>query len=398
MEKLRSPHTNHEQSNVEKPINSPEILPQTHGNRREILHQNGFEGEELEKAMDDLLVDEAKFCLDMRLKSNTQRLSDTEFRMLQTMRAVETGDIHRETDLIGKVTNTVIDDIISRTLAMHDEGIADSETPVGRVIGSWADGEPVTTNPYAEMLRYKSNSDVINAIIKNTESILSVRDEETRTAFEALENEGLDKSFLFASFVGNLTSNEKFRKDNLSEMQHNTVSGFLEKYKSGNKGHTIATLMAFNGCIADMSFEENVEIWIKEIESAEKTIESLTPKNIPVGSRTSIGMEYEIMYSNSEVYSEQWSGRSLGNDIRTLAGIAGIGQGKDGVFEIATLPTDNPYLMLLEMHEIQRTGMIDFNFDKIPKGAHGYHLSIGGENNIDTVDMSFWQNALLMSG
>ena len=51
-------------------------------------------------------------------------------------------------------------------------------------------------------------------------------------------------------------------------------------------------------------------------------------------------------------------------DLNDISRFAGIGKGNDGAFEIATEPTDNPYLMLLEMKLLEDLDFIDLNFKK----------------------------------
>lgn len=163
------------------------------------------------------------------------------------------------------------------------------------------------------------------------------------------------------------------------------ISGFIEKYSKENKGRSIAVMLFAREYLPDRPLEEVIEKVAYNLRKSEEIIEQNSYKNVPAGIRASIGMEYEITSSTANGYQELTSQPSLKTDIARLSQAARIGSGKDAVHEIATRPTDNPYLMLLEMKLLHDIEYIDLNFDRsenYQKGARGFHLTIGGEKGL----------------
>ncbi len=173
---------------------------------------------------------------------------------------------------------------------------------------------------------------------------------------------------------------------------------FVEKYPIGNKGKTILVLCAAKAFEAGATAGEVVANIRHEVESYEKVIDRYASLDIPTGLRASMGTEYEITKPNSEGHRERF-GMDLKSNIMSLSMLAEVGQGRDAVHEIATKPTDNPALLLAEMHLLQELGFIDLNFNEYTKGSRGYHLTIGGAHGLrNSRDTRFLLNTLVMSG
>lgn len=179
------------------------------------------------------------------------------------------------------------------------------------------------------------------------------------------------------------------------------LQSFVDAHSVSGKGQTIATLIAMREYKEGENFPKMLEQTSKRIEEYEQLLENHSPHNIPEGLRASIGMEYEITKHTAEGYAESHDNHSLGTDMRSVSNFANLGRGTDAVFEIATKPVDNPYLMLLEMQLLQDLEFIDFNFSKegYEQGARGYHMTIGGEYGINaSKNANFLQNMLVVSG
>jgi hypothetical protein len=179
-----------------------------------------------------------------------------------------------------------------------------------------------------------------------------------------------------------------------------TISSFVHKYNLQEKGRTIAVMLFAKEYMADRSVDEIFEKVYSKLKKYEQVLERYE-FNIPEGLRSSIGVEYEITGSTAKGYKDLTEGGDLKNDISRLSKAAHIGSGADAVHEIATRPTDNPYLLLLEMQLLNDLEYVDFNFDRSPdyqKGSRGFHLTIGGEAGISaSSDVQFLQNSLLVA-
>ncbi len=177
------------------------------------------------------------------------------------------------------------------------------------------------------------------------------------------------------------------------------ISDFIEKYSKENKGRSVAVMLFAREYLPDRPLNEVIDRVASNLRKYGEIIENNSYKNVPEGFRASIGMEYEITSSTAKGYEELTSQASLKEDIARISQAARIGSGRDAVHEIATKPTDNPYLMLLEMKLLHDIEYIDLNFNRsenYQKGARGFHLTIGGEKGL-TVDSetNFLQNTLL---
>ncbi len=187
------------------------------------------------------------------------------------------------------------------------------------------------------------------------------------------------------------------------EMQKITekLRSFVEAYRVSGKGQTIVTLLAMRECEKGQNFLSLLERIEAKLDMYRTLMDQYTAYNIPDGLRASIGMEYEITTSTAEGYRALTEGDDLREDMTDVSRFAHVGRGRDAVFEIATKPVDNPYLVLLEMQLLQDIEFIDLNFERTgyERGARGYHLTIGGEQGVDVGPHSnFLQNTLVMSG
>jgi len=184
-----------------------------------------------------------------------------------------------------------------------------------------------------------------------------------------------------------------------------TIADFLDRYAIGSskKGATVAVLemvkIIENG---SESLANALPALSKRLEMYDSVLRRHDQLLIPDGLRVSIGMEYEITHEASSRFQEVTS-RNFKEDIGGIAQYANIGRGNDGAFEIATQPTDNPYMLMLEMKLISDLGYIDFNFTPgtvHEQSARGCHISIGGEQfkAHQSEQVSMLQNALAISG
>jgi hypothetical protein len=179
------------------------------------------------------------------------------------------------------------------------------------------------------------------------------------------------------------------------------IKEFVEAYPIGGKGRTLATLLAMREYREGETYADVLMRVEKNMDLYKKLLTSLSPHNIPDGNRASIGMEYEITHSTAAGYWEETQSNHLSRDMEDVSRFANVGRGKDGVFEVATKATDNPYLLLLEMKLLQDLRFMDFNFRNpgYEKGSRGYHLTIGGEQGVEVTDnANFLQNTLVISG
>ena len=148
---------------------------------------------------------------------------------------------------------------------------------------------------------------------------------------------------------------DKKSPERITDLQN--IAAFMSRYPKENKGRTIVTMLFAREYLPDRKLEEVVEKVALYLNKYEKILEENSYKNIPEGIRTSVGMEYEITDSTAEGY-KALTNEDLSSDINKLSEIARIGSGNDAVHEIATRPTDNPYLMLLEMKLLHDLSML----------------------------------------
>ncbi len=177
------------------------------------------------------------------------------------------------------------------------------------------------------------------------------------------------------------------------------ISIFIDKYSKENKGRSIAVMLFAREYLPERDLNEVIDRVATYLRKYEEVIEKNSYKNIPQGLRASIGMEYEITSSTDRAYQELTLRPSLKSDIAIISEAARIGSGNDAVHEIATKPTDNPYLMLLEMSLLHDIEYVDLNFNRsenYQKGARGFHLTIGGEKGLVVNQATnFLQNVII---
>jgi hypothetical protein len=231
--------------------------------------------------------------------------------------------------------------------------------------------------------------------------------EELKTFYEEIRSEPnvYSQVLLSAEVLGSLVYSDNPEKDNKfksekEETQKNIelISSFVKKYPLENKGRTIAVMLFSREYLPERNMDEVIEKVADTLSKYERILDQNKYEGIPSGLRVSIGMEYEITGSTSSGY-EELKKRELKSDIVRLSQAAHIGNGKDAVHEIATRPTTNPYLMLLEMQLLNDIEYIDLNFERTPlyqKGARGYHMTIGGEKGLYiNANTNFLQNSIL---
>ncbi len=190
---------------------------------------------------------------------------------------------------------------------------------------------------------------------------------------------------------------DKPRPEDIENLRE--ISEFIGRYEKENKGRTVVVMLFAREYLPDRPLEDVISRVSHSLRKYEDILQKNSYKNIPEGFHASVGMEYEITSSTAEGYQELTSRDSLKSDIAKISEAARIGSGRDAVHEIATKPTDNPYLMLLEMKLLDDIEYVDLNFsrsEKYRKGARGFHLTIGGEKGLEvSQETNFLQNTII---
>ncbi len=184
---------------------------------------------------------------------------------------------------------------------------------------------------------------------------------------------------------------------------------FIEENKISEKWRTILTLLIARE-IRD-SFQVWKKDWEQQVDTTRldklilqiskklKKYKKVIDKYKEVSIKTSIWVEIEITESIAKAYKEEvWS--DYKQDIMILSEYAWIAEWNDAVHEIATKPTDNPYLLLLELQLLQDLDFLDLNFKKewYNKWARWLHITLWWENWIElNKDTNFIQNILIAS-
>ncbi|GEM_PF-6554740 len=194
-----------------------------------------------------------------------------------------------------------------------------------------------------------------------------------------------------------------YRAENRDEVEQivGRLKEFIEAHNVSDKGRTIVTLLAMRESREGEDMSDLLRRMGRQVDTYERLLENIDPHAIPAGLRASIGLEYEITTSTSDGYRALHKGEYLKNDMRDVSRFANVGHGADAEWEVATKPTDNPFLMLLELQILQDLEFFDFNFLRpgYEKGARGIHLTIGGEYGVSVgANSNFLQNALIISG
>ena len=168
------------------------------------------------------------------------------------------------------------------------------------------------------------------------------------------------------------------------------IDQFKNKY--GPKGETLCAL-------AIVAYGTDDEaLFVDKMIRLEEVLDLYDEQVLPKDTRVTLGIEYEVTHSLAEEYGKQ-SYFGYKGDIELVNRSAGILSGRDAVHEIATKPTDNPYMLLAEVRLLQEAGFLDFNFKKYSSAPRGYHLSIGGESGLTAflADAFFLDNVMTMA-
>lgn len=145
---------------------------------------------------------------------------------------------------------------------------------------------------------------------------------------------------------------------------------------------------------------DDPEIFRKRMEPIERVLDRYYEEVVPDGAHVSTGIEYEVTDSISETYDKRSVlGYVKDIELASHSGFIGVGFGGTGaIYEIATKPTYNPYMLLAERRLLQDAGFIDFNFERYPNASRGYHLNLGGESGLWVdKDMRFMMNMMTMA-
>ncbi len=184
----------------------------------------------------------------------------------------------------------------------------------------------------------------------------------------------------------------KDKMDSLPSYVQEKASHFTESY--GKKGQTLLSL-----AIAAYGLQDE-KLFAEKLTEIENVINLYSMEHIPDGARVTCGMEYEVGLSIGKAYDEA-SAVGYVRDIEAVSRSARIGKGIGGsncIHEIATKPTDNPYVLIAETKLLQDAGFLDFNFQKYTKASTGYHISLGGESGLSVSDdMLFLSNIMTLS-
>ncbi len=183
---------------------------------------------------------------------------------------------------------------------------------------------------------------------------------------------------------------------------------FVNKHNISNKWRTILTLLiareirnSFQIWKNDQNKEEvaydNVETMLQWVYQKLIKYSQIIDKydNLPM--KTSIWLEYEVTNSIAEWYKDEiWS--DYKQDISIMSEYAWIASWNDAVHEIATEPTDNPYLMILETQLLQDLDFLDLNFKKqdYEKWSRWLHITCWWEYWVVLNKNAFFINNLLI--
>ncbi len=143
---------------------------------------------------------------------------------------------------------------------------------------------------------------------------------------------------------------------------------------------------------------EDQEEFKSRLSSITSVLDMYDKENIPECCRVTFGIEYEVINGLADAYAKS-SCLGYKGDIELVTRAVGLGAGRDAVHEIATRPTDNPYMLIAEIKLLQDAGFLDFNFEKYPLAARGFHLNLGGESGLRaSYDAEFLNNIMTMAG
>lgn len=214
--------------------------------------------------------------------------------------------------------------------------------------------------------------------------------------FQALLDQELERGEGGKAVAGLRNLRDSFRVLEHPEMLPRELSELASRFEGryGKKGkHLVALAITTYGA-------DDPEIFRKRMEPIEHVLDRYYEEAIPDGAHVSVGIEYEVTHSIGWAYDER-SALGYVKDIELASRSGFIGEGFGGVgaiYEIATKPTYNPYMLLAERKLLQDAGFLDLNFERYPKASRGYHLNIGGESGLWVdKDMRFMMNMMTMT-
>ena len=260
----------------------------------------------------------------------------------------------------------------------------------------------------------KQKNDLIKILVKTDPGFLFKEKEKlgltAENVFELIskkENKREKNLAITAIFSSQLESDNYGFFDEMAQQPEEikiseTLKIFSEKYKISNKGKTIISLLTAKIYNEMSAQKDNVPLTDLILEVNERLLEyseilELKEESPPEGLNASIGMEYEVTSSIAKEYQKSQNSDYV-SDVLSISKSSNVGQGADAVHEIATKPTDNPYLMLLEMKLLSDINFLDFNFSEYPLAGRSFHLTLGGEQELkNTENTKFLLNVLAMS-
>lgn len=189
--------------------------------------------------------------------------------------------------------------------------------------------------------------------------------------------------------------------DDDAEKPSDVIRKFVEKYPASDKGKTIAVLAAAREFLDEDAPSQTIKRTCEQLKFFSSIIDRYDVSRAPLGIRASIGMEYEVTRGIVDGFQERHPFSPYKKSVQEISKHADVGQGVDALHEFATTPTDNPYLLLLELQLLQDLDFFDFNFEHpgYDRSSRGMHLTIGGERGCSkSVQANFLQNALVISG
>jgi hypothetical protein len=184
--------------------------------------------------------------------------------------------------------------------------------------------------------------------------------------------------------------NKSFYIFNDRETLPQEIQEILKDFESqyGKKGkHLVALAIATYGI-------ENPALFNQKMRQVEKVLNKYNHENIPVDSKVSMGIEYEVTESIGLAYNEI-SPLSYQKDIEIISESSNIGKGYGGIYEIAPKPNYNPYMLMAEIKLLQDAEFFDFNFEKYSQAARGYHLSLVGDRGLKIDENIYFLNNVL---
>lgn len=259
--------------------------------------------------------------------------------------------------------------------------------------------EDLNTNDIEEYAKF-SNKSIMEVIDENPRALLvTVKDTQIRKTvlhdlMSKYENaiENTEDQIKYSRTKNVLDS--FILKDNPQELPP-FIFEVLENFKNkfGTKGENLIALAISAYGI------DHPEYFSQQMKSIENILSKYNPDTIPEGAKVSMGIEYEVTRSITDIYDNE-NALDYVTNINLVSQSAGINKGKDGMHEIALKPTYNPYMLMAEVKLLQDAQFLDFNFKKYNHidTPRGYHLSMVGDTGLYVEkDIFFLNNAMTMA-